>query len=535
MWYALRSLRARRVSSAKRKSTFLRASSARGEKSPRFPIGVATRKSRPDKAQASALTRDAGEATADVRVGVGAVVLGVSSWALRMVAFGETCWGRGRVGALRATCWVMLLAIALNTSLLATLTSFFKVISISYPKREFCKVLLSISSLGKREDMSFVKKAAYAAAHPDLAWQIGKMVGKNALIAWGAPLFKGRAPLPSLLTLEPSNRCNLACQMCGRWEMGKNGTRAHEMPLSVYQKLLEELSLFRPFLSISGGEPTLYPELLSLLSAVKEKGLRAAMVTNGLLVEAMAEDLVSLGLDVLHFSLDGIPEVHDTVRRRPGAWAQTARSIEAIARYKDRQKKSRPFLQIIHVITEKSYRTIPNFLELCQSLPVQSVRLQHLWFATPSMLRSHNFAVPDPIQIHRSEASIARAIQEIDRSKIVPEELSAILEEVEKRSFPFSLTLFPKLTAAEVEHYYREPERALEDHCIDSSVHAVITSNGDVSPCLDYVAGNIQENPFLEIWNGEAYRFFRKSLKEAGGHFPYCTRCCGIFSHKGLP
>jgi radical SAM protein with 4Fe4S-binding SPASM domain len=55
--------------------------------------------------------------------------------------------------------------------------------------------------------------------------------------------------------------------------------------------------------------------------------------------------------------------------------------------------------------------------------------------------------------------------------------------------------------------------------------------NGDVAPCRDYpdyVVGNIKEDSILDIFNNGRYRKFRQALKDMGGLFPICARCCGL-------
>jgi MoaA/NifB/PqqE/SkfB family radical SAM enzyme len=49
---------------------------------------------------------------------------------------------------------------------------------------------------------------------------------------------------------------------------------------------------------------------------------------------------------------------------------------------------------------------------------------------------------------------------------------------------------------------------------------------GDVYPCsVDAHLGNIRERPILEIWNGEKYREYRRTLKE-NDLFSQCAKCC---------
>lgn len=56
----------------------------------------------------------------------------------------------------------------------------------------------------------------------------------------------------------------------------------------------------------------------------------------------------------------------------------------------------------------------------------------------------------------------------------------------------------------------------------------LILPDGSVSPCLDFVAGNLKEEGFLSIWNGPRFVQFRRKLKQMG-KFPICNRCCILY------
>jgi radical SAM protein with 4Fe4S-binding SPASM domain len=69
------------------------------------------------------------------------------------------------------------------------------------------------------------------------------------------------------------------------------------------------------------------------------------------------------------------------------------------------------------------------------------------------------------------------------------------------------------------------------DNCVAPWLIAEVMPNGDVAPCRDYpdyVVGNICEDSIVNIFNNERYRKFRTALKEEGGLFPICARCCGL-------
>lgn len=59
---------------------------------------------------------------------------------------------------------------------------------------------------------------------------------------------------------------------------------------------------------------------------------------------------------------------------------------------------------------------------------------------------------------------------------------------------------------------------------------AQFMANGDMiimTRCFHKVMGNIQENSFEELWNGQKMKSFREELHKVK-MFPACTRCCGV-------
>jgi len=92
--------------------------------------------------------------------------------------------------------------------------------------------------------------------------------------------------------LEPTTTCNMACEGCYR-EKG-----AHR-PLADVINELETIKKLRRTdgVSIAGGEPLLYPQLLELVHYVHSKGWKPIIITNGtLLTPEIIRELKKAGL-----------------------------------------------------------------------------------------------------------------------------------------------------------------------------------------------------------------------------------------------
>jgi pyruvate-formate lyase-activating enzyme/SAM-dependent methyltransferase len=86
---------------------------------------------------------------------------------------------------------------------------------------------------------------------------------------------------------------------------------------------------------LSGGEPTIRKDLLELADACRRHGLAFGLITNGRMLSyaPLLKRLARRGLDYVYLSLHGPEDVHETVTRAPGSFAQTwqaARLLDAL-------------------------------------------------------------------------------------------------------------------------------------------------------------------------------------------------------------
>ncbi len=95
--------------------------------------------------------------------------------------------------------------------------------------------------------------------------------------------------------------CNVSCQGC------YNVRSSTQKTLKDVESDLNTLMAARQLhtISIVGGEPTMHPELLDIVRMIKNKKLRVALVTNGVLLdESYAGKLKKSGLDLVFLHID---------------------------------------------------------------------------------------------------------------------------------------------------------------------------------------------------------------------------------------
>jgi pyruvate formate lyase activating enzyme len=93
-------------------------------------------------------------------------------------------------------------------------------------------------------------------------------------------------------------RCNFRCPYCHNFELASTPEAYQDLP---FEHIKERLAQFKGWIDgvvVSGGEPTLHPELPALLAALKAEGFKVKLDTNGhktqVLRDILGDNLVDL-------------------------------------------------------------------------------------------------------------------------------------------------------------------------------------------------------------------------------------------------
>lgn len=128
--------------------------------------------------------------------------------------------------------------------------------------------------------------------------------------------------------LHLTTLCNLACAHCYSTS-GPDAARFLDP-----DTLVGALAMLRKegydVVSLSGGEPFLYPELTTVVAEARRLGFRISIVTNGAAVtEEKAAALAGL-VSTVAVSFDGLPDHHDAIRRKPGGFQLAVRGLRRL-------------------------------------------------------------------------------------------------------------------------------------------------------------------------------------------------------------
>jgi len=158
----------------------------------------------------------------------------------------------------------------------------------------------------------------------------------SAIFAWPAQL-KWSDPGVALTLIVPAIACNLSCSFCAirqRKEIAEVALRPED-----YATFIKDVAACEPtaMVSIQGFEPLLpeaWPYTSAVLAAAREAGVTSSLVTNGLLLEERAADLVALEPAGITVSIDSaVGQQHDRLRGRKGALEKTVAGIRALSKF----------------------------------------------------------------------------------------------------------------------------------------------------------------------------------------------------------
>lgn len=165
--------------------------------------------------------------------------------------------------------------------------------------------------------------------------------------------------------------CNLACSHC--WlspSYDPEGKKYPFLPLDLFQQIISEarpLGLER--IKLTGGEPLLHPDILTLLEIVQQENLELNMETNGILcTEEIAAAIARQHKPFVSISLDAVEaDIHDRIRGKKGAFAQTIQAVKTLT------AQNVP-TQIIMTLMQDNVDQLERMISLAETLGAGSLK-----------------------------------------------------------------------------------------------------------------------------------------------------------------
>lgn len=162
-------------------------------------------------------------------------------------------------------------------------------------------------------------------------------------------------PTPRTVQVHPLDRCNLTCAHCYS-SSSPAGNRIVEAT-RLLQFLQASARMGYDHLSLSGGEPLLYPALGELTSEARRLGMRVSVATNGTVATRARAGGILESVDVFAVSVDGPAAVHDRFRGA-GAFERARQGIRQLV-------DAGATVAVSHVLTRSSLPHLGWLVAFC--------------------------------------------------------------------------------------------------------------------------------------------------------------------------
>lgn len=363
--------------------------------------------------------------------------------------------------------------------------------------------------------------------HPALAGWFVRNKLRTATLSLERNHMEGVSRFARGVTFRLTNACNLRCKMCRFVESGDvTANLSDSLPPDAWLDVIDDLAQFRPYITLTGGEPLIYPNIGELVRRITGHNMRCTITTNGTLLASCASDIMLDPPDILVVSVDGPPDVHNEVRGQPGVFEKAAEGIAAIQQArKDRDVKN-PLVIINCAITSYSYRSVDEMIGIACDLGVDTLNFQHQWSITSRMVDAHNRLHGD---LHRVSC------EELGAADPEPVDLDEMVEVVQRihsqarKVDSMLVTMHPELDEEEIRTWYADPHTWVRRRPASCAwLNTEVAPNGDVEPCYGIRCGNVTREKLSAIWNNSRYRRYRRRLS-VSEDFPICVRCCAYF------
>lgn len=304
--------------------------------------------------------------------------------------------------------------------------------------------------------------------------------------------------LPINVTISVTFNCPSRCLTCY-----VTSRKAKELSVDEYRRIFRALGSDPFWVTISGGEPFLRPDLAEIVDVICEES-RPAIInipTSGTVLKHVYEQLPRIlertrGMQLtLNFSLDEVGERHDFIRRTPHNWKKT---LEAL-RFAQSLKPRFPHLVVgIHtVISVFNVRRFPEIHEALTALGPDSYITEVA--EERAELRSIGTGITPP-----------------------PRDYASAVDYLTARMRQTSRAGFASLIDAFRLEYYRLARRILEERrqvipCYAGLTSCHIAADGDVWGCCTRAEplGNLRDVDYDlgRLWHARPANAFRRSVK----------------------
>ncbi len=302
--------------------------------------------------------------------------------------------------------------------------------------------------------------------------------------------------LPSKVTLQTNDTCNLTCPHCQIPAREKRRRMERTWLDVLREQLLPDLVELHP---TNLGEPFLWPWFKDLCRLLQEYGVLLDLTTNGTLLDAKRIAWVAPIARDVKVSFDGARAETFERFRRGASFDRTCGNVQALVARLRRIRVRRPTVALQMTLMRDNVEELPDLVRLAARLGADRVKAYHLFSFSADL--DHQSLMSNPAWLERYETHILPETLEVGHSLGVDLQLA--------------------------EPSGGEPEDLTPRTCFLPWHETWIDLDGSIRLCHSHqgrTAGTLEV--FRSAWNGPLYRRVRAGF--ASGKPEGACRGCGM-------
>lgn len=176
--------------------------------------------------------------------------------------------------------------------------------------------------------------------------------------------------------IEPSLVCNIKCKFCyhlHRYDTWKDTVKTLD---EMKNKIDQGIDRGNKWVDITGGEPSIYPDIIELIEYIKLKELKVCIITNGIIGKIQTDRLLNVGVDEFLVSRQGRVTEHNFITNTDDGYSKQVRFLKQI-----KDKVSLRFNCVIHQYNQDDLEAISICLSKWNPKIVNfiNMNLHHEW------------------------------------------------------------------------------------------------------------------------------------------------------------
>ncbi len=320
--------------------------------------------------------------------------------------------------------------------------------------------------------------------------------------------------LPRSIYIEPTSRCNEACQQCPRTLLSREDDR--DLSFDNFRYIVDQFPVLDRVVLHGLGEPLLNKDLPRMVSYLKARGTYVLFNSNGIALTAKrGQALIDAGLDEYRLSMDGSTREMYAHVRGVDAFDKIWRNVRAFVAMQKAQNASKPAVSLWFTAMRENLHDLPGLIDLASDAGIKEVYMQRFVYFEQGLATSQQALFR---RSTREELELVRRCEQTCKER--------------------GITFNAAGSATPVESLVRDFGTRPWSGCRRPYTLTYITSSGNVLSCCfapfghrsakeykeERVLGNIFEESIEEIWRGERYEAFRRAF-ESDQPARQCSQC----------